>query len=73
MVGTRGQKNAANDHLIPCGPDEIRMEDGTVRIMTETELLNRRIDEATEEVRCFFNFFFFRKQPVEIIPFLIYE
>ena len=52
MVGARREKNATGDQLIPCGPDEIRMEDGTVRIMTENELLNRRIDEATEEVSC---------------------
>lgn len=45
------KKDANDDKLIQCGPDEIRMEDGTVRIMTETELLNRRIDDATEEVR----------------------
>ncbi|KAM3178228.1 hypothetical protein ACTXT7_002990 [Hymenolepis weldensis] len=43
------KKDVNNDKLIQCGPDEIRMEDGTVRIMTETELLNRRIDDATEE------------------------
>lgn len=57
MFGGRNKRetNSANDMLMPCGPDEVRMEDGTVRIMTETELLNRRIDEATEEVRFFKN------------------
>ncbi|VDM31657.1 unnamed protein product [Hydatigera taeniaeformis] len=49
MFGTRGRKNSVSDRLVPCGPDEIRMEDGTVRIMTETELLDRQIDDATEE------------------------
>lgn len=53
MLGGINQKASTNDRLIPCGPDEIRMEDGTVRILTETELLNRRIDEATEEVRLY--------------------
>ncbi|VDL89662.1 unnamed protein product [Schistocephalus solidus] len=33
----------------PCGPDEVRMEDGTIRLMTETELLMHRIDDATAE------------------------
>uniref|UniRef100_A0A5K3F2W4 Synaptosomal-associated protein n=1 Tax=Mesocestoides corti TaxID=53468 RepID=A0A5K3F2W4_MESCO len=49
MVGKRGKRGSTNDTLVPCGPDEVRMEDGTVRIMTETELLSRRIDDATEE------------------------
>lgn len=51
MFGNRGERNSISDRLRPCGPDEIRMEDGTVRIMTEVELLDRRIDDATEEVR----------------------
>lgn len=49
MFGNRGERNSISDRLRPCGPDEIRMEDGTVRIMTEVELLDRRIDDATEE------------------------
>lgn len=61
MFGNRRGKSSATDHLAPCGPDEIRMEDGTVRIMTETELLDRRIDDATEEVRfSFANILFYR-------------
>lgn len=33
-----------------CGPDEVRLDDGTIRPMTEAELLNRKIDETTSEV-----------------------
>ncbi len=52
MVGKRDDKRDGTpaEHLIPCGPDEVRMEDGTVRIMTETELLTRKIENATGEV-----------------------
>ncbi|TGZ64375.1 hypothetical protein CRM22_006402 [Opisthorchis felineus] len=35
--------------LPPCNDDEIRLEDGTVRPMTEVELLHKRIDDSTAE------------------------
>lgn len=52
MTGKRDNSKLSptTEPLIPCSPDEIRLEDGTVRIMTETEQLQRRIDVSTGEV-----------------------
>lgn len=33
-----------------CGYDEVQLDDGTIRPMTEVELLQRKIDETTSDV-----------------------
>lgn len=32
-----------------CGYDEVQLDDGTIRPMTEVELLQRKIDETTSD------------------------